>query len=370
LAVAILVALALLAAAPLAAESPAAALPRGRELRDRLGVAHVAGTYHLTDKPFLAEGADQVLALGSRVIKLYLLEPEKNYPFNTAWPKMASPVEAARSAPMREVFSRPFTTYVLTVYSVGRPEHYWTAGISEAQAADETRQFYELARHLLTAYRGTGKTFVLQHWEGDWAARGSTDAKAAIKPEAVAGMIGWLSARQAGVDKARAEAGEQGVHVYHAAEVNLVVQAMRDGRPGVADQVLPHARCDLVSYSAWDAGGDARTLREALDFIARHQGGRGPFGDRSVYLGEFGLPENDAGPEKVRATVRTVVETARDWGCPWIIYWQVYCNEARRRPVAKNDDVRGFWLLRPDGTRGAAWDVLRGLLAGDAPRRP
>ncbi|MBE3069214.1 MAG: hypothetical protein IMZ66_03155, partial [Planctomycetes bacterium] len=344
-----------------AAASRAAA---GRDIRDRLGVTHVNGQYHLTDKPFLAEGADAILALGSRVIKLYLFQPEKNYPFNTAWPAMASPAEAARAAPMREVFARPFTTYILTVYAAGRPEHYWREGVTPDQVADETRQFHDLALHLLTAYRGTGKTFVLQHWEGDWAARGSFDPKAPLTPRAAAGMIAWLRARQAGVEKARAEAGEQGVHVYHAAEVNLVVQAMRDGRPGVADRVLPEARCDLASYSAWDAGADARTLREALDFIARHQGGGGPFGDRAVYVGEFGLPETDAGPEKVRATVRTVIETARDWGCPWIVYWQVYCNEARRRPVATNADVRGFWLLRPDGTRGAAWDVLAGLLTG------
>ena len=351
----------------IAVQAMGASTPETRDLRDVLGVTHVAGSYHLTDKPFLTEGADQILALGSRVIKLYLFRPAKNYPFNATWPRFKSLVEMAASPAYRGVFTKPFTTYILTAYSFGRSEHYWTKGITDAEKADEARQFHELTRHLLNTYRGTGKTFVLQHWEGDWAARGSFDRKVDPTPEAFAGMAEWLKARQAGVESARKKVGQPGVHVYHAAEVNLVVQAMREGRPGVADKVLPHAHCDLVSYSAWDAGGDPKTLREALDFLARYQPDRPPFGNKNVYIGEFGLPENDRGPEAVRANVRNTVATAHAWGCPWILYWQVYCNEPRRRPVTRNDDVRGFWLLKPDGTRSAAYDVLRALLV---PPRP
>ena len=42
-----------------------------KNVRDVVGVTHVAGRYHLTDKDFLSEGADQILALGSRVIKVW-----------------------------------------------------------------------------------------------------------------------------------------------------------------------------------------------------------------------------------------------------------------------------------------------------------
>jgi hypothetical protein len=347
---------------------PAAPAPGpAKDVRDVLGVAHVAGTYHLTDGDFLGEGADQVLALGSRVLKLYLFQPARNYPFNTRWPEAATLAELAQSPPYAAVFRKPFTTYVLTVYALGRPEHYWRAGVSESEKADERRQFYELTKHLLAAWRGTGKTFVLQHWEGDWAVRGGFDPKTDPEPKAVQGMIDWLQARQEGVDLARAEVGERGVHVYHAAEVNLVVQSLRDGRPGVANRVLPQVRLDLVSYSAWDAQDDPKTLREALDFIASQAPPSRAFGNRNVYVGEFGKPENEFGPEKVRQTVRGAVRAALDWGCPYVIYWQVYCNEARRRPVRQNDDVRGFWLLRPDGTRAAAWDCLAEFLRPPPP---
>jgi len=351
-----------------ASEALCQTAPARKDLRDIIGVTHVAGKYHLTDKDFLNEGADQILALGSRVIKLYLLRPAHDYPFNTQWPETRSLVEVAQTAPYVAVFKKPFTTYIMTTYSVGRSDHYWRTGMSEADKADETRQFRELARHFLTTYRGTGKTFIFQHWEGDWAIRGKTDPKLDPTPQAIEGMIAWLNARQEGVNQARAEVGEHGVHVYHAAEVNLVVQSMRGGRPGVTNRVLPKTNVDLVSYSAWDGQGDPKTLRDALDFIAKNTPPSKVFGAKNVYLGEFGKPENDSTPAQVEQTIRTAVETGLDWGCPYIVYWQVYCNEARTTPVKGNADVRGFWLIRPDGTRTVAWDYFSRLLAGPGNR--
>jgi hypothetical protein len=83
-----------------------------------------------------------------------------------------------------------------------------------------------------------------------------------------------------------------------------------------------------------------------------------------VYIGEFGRPENDASADRVRATIRGVTAVAREWGCPYVVYWQVYCNEARRQPVRANADCRGFWLIRPDGMRGPAWACMQELLRG------
>jgi len=334
-----------------------------RDLRDVIGVTHVAGKYHLTDKDCLSEGADQIRALGSRVIKLYLtLPPERNYPFNSQWPKVRTLVELANTPYYRSVFEKPFTTYILTTYSAGRPNHYWKDGVTDEQACDEEEQFYRLARHLLTTYRASGKTFVLQHWEGDWAIRGSFDRKADPTPQAIAGMVRWLGARQKGVDRARAAAHEPGVRVFHAAEVNLVKIGMNDGRPTVTHKVLPQTRVDLVSYSAWDTEGDPALLRKALDYIARHVPDREPFGGRNVYLGEFGLPENDFPLPRVQQTVRGAMQTALDWGCPYVVYWQLYCNEPRRQPVKTNADVRGFWLLRPDGSKAWLWQELHDML--------
>ncbi len=339
--------------------------PPKRELRDVIGVTHVSGAYCLSEKEFLGEGADQILALGSRVIKLYLTVPpasnpaRRAYPFNSKWPQSRTLVELARTPYFRRVFDKPFTTYILTTYAAGRAQHYWRRGVTDAEARDEQRQFFELSRHLLTAYRGTGKTFVLQHWEGDWAIRGSFNPKVDPTPQAIQGMIRWLGARQAGVDQARAELGQNGVRVFHAAEVNLVKIGIRQRRPTVSNKVLPHTRVDLVSYSAWDTQDDGTEFRAALDYIAGQVPDRAPFGRRNVYIGEFGSPENERPLPQVKQAVGNVLSTALDWGCPWVVYWQLYCNEARRRPVDSNDDVRGFWLIRPDGTKTWAWGELQ-----------
>ena len=120
----------------------------------------------------------------------------------------------------KTLFNKPFTTYVLVVTSLGRPDYYWRDGITEEDQKDEEKQFYELTKYFLAAYRGTGKTFILQHWEGDWMVREEIDPAIDPTEDALNNMVTWLNARQAGVTKARAEIGCDGVHVYHAAEVN------------------------------------------------------------------------------------------------------------------------------------------------------
>jgi hypothetical protein len=374
----------------------AAQLAGAKELPDILGVTHVAGRYYLTEKDFLNEGADQILALGSRVIKVWFYgkrheHPTGVYAYNSQWPSADSLVEGARIPYFKQLFSKPFTTYILVVTSLGRDDGYWRNGISEEQKRDEQRQFYELAKHLLTEYKGAGKTFVLQHWEGDWMARGNFDAKTEPTPLALKSMIEWLNARQAGVNQARQEVGEQlvsrasspredaaqmaatpqlGVHMYHATEVNLVVQSMRNGSAGVVNKVLPHTQLDLVSYSAWDSAtshySDPNVLRDALDFIAANATDSPAFGNRNVYLGEFGMPENNYSLAQIQTAIPNAVQTGLNWGCPYIVYWQLYCNELKdpniKPPVKTNDAVRGFWLIRPDGTKSWVWDYFHDLL--------
>jgi hypothetical protein len=352
------------------AASAAALKSRPKKLPDIVGVTHVDGKYRLTDKDFLNEGADQILALGSRVIKVWFHNPSKSYPFNSQWPAAESMVETAQSPYFRKLFEKPFTTYIMMCFSKGRDPAYFRNVITQPQKLDEQNQFYELAKHLLTTYRQTDKTFVLQHWEGDWLIRSGYNANADPTPKAVKGMIDWLNARQAGVDRARAEVGCDGVSVYHAAEVNRVVSSMREGRSNLVNKVLPHTGLDLVSYSAWDATTehvkDPNAFGEALNFIAANMPDSPGFGNRNVYVGEFGMPENEFSAARIRRMIPDVVRTALDWGCPYIVYWQLYCNELKDRrrptPVTSNDAVRGFWLIRPDGSKAWTWDYFHELL--------
>ncbi len=341
-----------------------AAIPRASEA---LGVTHVDGKYCLTREPFLLEGADAVAALGVQVIKLYLTlnldgSSLQKYPFHTDWPPCRTLEELADAPPFREVFRRPFRVYVLTVYRPGVAAGYWLNGISAEQEREEQEALYRLAAYLMRTYRGSGKTFVFQNWEGDWAVRGHFDRNKPPSPEALQAMSRWLAARQRGVEQARRENPDSDVRVYHAVEVNLLRPSMESGMPCVLTHVVPHVHPDLVSYSAWDTQHDPELFRRSLDFIAQRAPDSPPFGDKNVYVGEFGLPENEHSQEDVTRLIRNVVSVGIDWGCPWVIYWQIYCNEVRRSPVRAPEDVRGFWLIRPDGSRAWAWDALRRVL--------
>ncbi|GAB6185815.1 hypothetical protein [Thermopirellula anaerolimosa] len=345
----------------------AATTPRARRA---LGVTHVDGKYCLSDSPFLLEGADAIAELGVQVIKLYLsLNPDgsslQKYPFHTDWPPCRTLEELADSPPFREVFSRPFRVFVLTVYRPGVSAGYWLRGISADQEREEQEAIYRIAAYLMRTHRGTGKTFVFQNWEGDWAVRGHFDRNQAPSSEALNAMSRWLAARQRGVEQARRENSQSDVRVYHAVEVNLLRPTIEQGMPCVLTHVVPEVRPDLVSYSAWDTQNDPELFRKSLDFIAQYAPDSAAFGKKNVYVGEFGLPENEHSREQVTQLIRNVVSVSVDWGCPWVIYWQVYCNEARRLPVRESQDVRGFWLIRPDGSHAWAWDALSQILRSE-----
>ena len=352
-----------------------------RRLADVIGATHVNGRYYFTDGDYLNEGADRVLEMGSRVIKVWFYgkaheHPDKVYPYNSDWPTVDDLVEGARLPYWRQLFAKPLTTYLMCVTSMGRKDDYWLDGISDEQAADETRQFYELTRHFLTEYEGTGKTFVFQHWEGDWMTRFRlpqwNDDSVDPPQEVFDNMIRWLNARQAGVNQARHEFANAGVEVYHAAEVNRVVRSLKEGRPNMVNRVIPFTTVDMVSYSSYDsifqtADNQPGLFGECLDFIKANLPPSAVFDEDSVYLGEFGVPENEFTLEQLQAVVRNAVETALDRNCPYIVYWQLYCNEPYpgvELPNWENRNYRGFWMIRPDGTTNWVYKYFQDLING------
>jgi len=87
--------------------------------------------------------------------------------------------------------------------------------------------------------------------------------------------------------------------------------------------------------------------------------------DNRVVIGEIGVPETQMGVEAVQRLLPEQVEIAAAYGCPHIVYWALYCNELRGDhplPVRQNDQVNGFWLIKPDGTKAWAWHYFDSLL--------
>ncbi|HBL26244.1 MAG TPA: hypothetical protein DD490_05345, partial [Acidobacteria bacterium] len=323
--------------------------------RDVLGSTHADGKYNFTGENFLNEGADQLLELGTRVIKVWF-DPNSTptYPFNSKWgPPPQNLEDLARHPYYRELFDKPFSTFIL-VLARRVPVNDFIDGMTPEEATVEREQTYGLARHLLTTYAGTGKTFVLQNWEGDHLLRRGLKEGEVPDRTRVRGMAAWLNARQVGVLNARRDVPAEGVTVAHAVEVNLLREAMA-GNVTVTNDVVPLTRADLYSYSSWDVQFDPAELVRALDYLAAKAPDSSLYGRRNVYLGEFGAAKDHVADEQDRAAViRELTDAALGWGVRWAVYWQLYCNEPARvytTPRPANQDLRGFWLIRPDGVR-------------------
>ncbi len=178
-------------------------------------------------------------------------------------------------------------------------------------------------------------------------------------------MIDWLNARQAGIVAARKEVPDTDVHVY-GERANRVKDSM-DGKPGVANSVLPHTTVDLASYSSWDMQDSEETLGKAVDYLASQLPATAAFGQNthSVYLGEYGAPENGRGADVVNANISNAIAVVKSRQIPYAVYWEI-CNENRPKttpPIADDADVLGFWMVKPDGHPGMAWHRYHRLLA-------
>lgn len=184
-----------------------------------IGSSHVIQRYYFGNKNCLNEGADRLLEMGSKVIKIWYYNggetPDILYLFNSNWISAESLVEGLNNTHYSELFDKPFKTFVLNIASfVDKTNaYYWKDKLSQAQINQEEAEFYEFTKALLKKYEGTGKTFVLQHHEGDWHLRGNINPDIDPIPEALTRMTTWLNARQKGVTRARKEIAASNVLV-------------------------------------------------------------------------------------------------------------------------------------------------------------
>ena len=333
-----------------------------------LAASHVAGDYRLTAEPFLLEGAKLAANLNPNAIFVYLT-PEyssRDYPATDFGPGPISDLEdLARSEPYQQLFSLPFSTYVITAYSFATYD--WVnasqrGALTPAAAAAETAELYGLARYLLQTYQGTGKTFILKNWEGDWAMNQSFDPYQVPDSTQIAAMTDWLGARHAGVAQARAElAALTGVRVADAIEFNLPGRA-RWNIPSLLGQVAPAVDSDYLAYSAWESvtistSADLRRgLLDDIAFIRAHPAAAG----RDLIISEYGFRES-AYPDSGARTAEAA-QAFLDAAVPLAFYWGILDNECQNDQPGPPGTCQGYGLLRQDGERAPAWSALRTLL--------
>lgn len=332
---------------------------RPRPVPVGLGVAHVAGGYSVakSGESFLSAGAHRTLELGQSTLKLFVT-PKFREQYPQAWPDGVDSLEGlVRTPAFVEVFDLPFETFVLTTvsFSMGVDDP-WRSGDATLRLAGERRELEGMLRFLSTRYAGTGKSFVVQNWEGDWALAGGFDRAKTIDEGSVQRMQTWLNQRQAVIEEVRQNA-PPGVHFAGAVEANLVLDSAKTTR--VTSAVLPEVCTDLVSYSAWEAtdvgalpeAQQASTLEARLTTALKLLADAAPVGAQT-YLGEFGLPEREL--ETIAPLVTRTLEASARSGAVGAVYWQVFDNEC------SGGACRGLWLVRPDGTPGDAVGALRG----------
>ncbi|CAK9109117.1 unnamed protein product [Durusdinium trenchii] len=334
-------------------------------------------------RPVLLDGAETLIDMGSRLIKIALFRPAWNYAVNSEWPSDESfPTlkSVAVHEHFRHLWEMDFDTYVLVAYSTagGRSAGnmaagYWVQGITEEQEAEEELQFYEAAAFFLETY--PHKTFVFTNCEGDWEIRGGLGVQRAPHEAAFASMARWLQARQAGVTRARQRHRMPGAagNVYLAGEVNLVAESLFEGKPNVVNRVLPFVQLDMVSYSSYDTQQDLREFEAALRYLAsqHNRSAWSPNGMSALMLGEFGLPQSKMTLPDITYILGNVINSALAMGVSYILFWETFCNEClpgpgcgadgrcrEKVPVTEVDRLNGFWLVWPDGTKAWPWRYL------------
>ena len=165
------------------------------------------------------------------------------------------------------------------------------------------------------------------------------------------------------------------MHLFHYTELNLVQKAIA-GRTTVCNSVLPHTNVDMVSYSSYDSldltqGAPAMRdrLKIALDYIAAKLPPKDlDWNAPRVFIGEYGFPIRQVKtPNAQEAAAREVIRAGLAWGCPFILYWEMYDNEMEEG----SEKTSGFWMIDNHGViqpvyrmhrlcieRGRQWDAL------------
>jgi hypothetical protein len=350
------------------------------------GIAHVSGNYGFTQNNYLVEGAQKISQLGSDSIFVYLTPWFRSqYPDKATanWPAAnpTSVAQLAQTSPYDTVFHLPFKTIVLSVYTFANMDYLPGFAQSNDRQNAEQKEMYELAKYLYSRFSGTGKTFILKNWEGDWVGLGGVGSSTAgnIPENTAQDMIAWLKARQAGVTQARNEANDSSVTVLNGVEVNRVLDYAQQGLTRVINAVVPQVNADMVTYSSYDStaiGNDAPSMEQALNQALQTIEKLAPdpmgLGNRRILISEYGLFENQlAGATSWRA--QAILSTAKNAGIYGAFLWDVFdnsCSQPSGQPAAVDTPVgnparpadsncRGLWAVRPDGSTSPVISVLK-----------
>ncbi len=318
-----------------------------------LGTQAIGGRYHFTEDTPLLESAKRIRELGSNMMKFTMsregsFDPAKgNVPVRDESVKSLLDL-ATREPSHKAVLDMPFHTFFIWAYPLGCKT---SAGrFAEADHEREYREMYDLSCHLLRTYSGTGKQFYLGHWEGDWHLRPHFDPKQGFPEGYRQQFIEWLRVRQRAIDDAKRDTPHQDVALWNYTEVNLVQPYLKGGEC-LTNDILPEVDVDFVSYSCYDSlqKGIRDDLFAALNHIESKLRPKAGIKGKRVFIGEYGFPTRRYTAEEQNTKTIQTMRAAIAWGCPFALYWELYCNELN------DGKLGGFWLIDDKGVKQPVW---------------
>ncbi len=318
-----------------------------------LGTQAIGGRYHFTQHEPLLESAKLIAELGSGIMKFSISKQasfgKKKANVRGDNPGLKTLAEIAEKEPThRAVLDMAFTHFFLWAYPFTT---HGSAGTFKTTERDlEYREMFDLAAHLLQTYSGTGKKFYLGHWEGDWHLRPHFDPKQHFPEGFGDNFIAWLNVRQQAIDDAKRDTPHHNVEVWHYTEANLVEPFLKGGQC-LANDVLPQVDVDFVSYSCYDSlqRGIRDDLHATLNHIESKLKPKPAISGKRVFIGEYGFPARRYSPEEQnRKSIETMI-AAIEWGCPFVLYWELYDNEGTPEKPG------GFWLINENNEKQPLW---------------
>jgi hypothetical protein len=306
-----------------------------------IGTQTIGPSYGFTSNDRLVETAQAILNMGSNILKINL--GTNSYSI-TGRPAYRTLTELVRDDPsFSKVLDMPFTYF----FFWARSNADWADGYSTTERSADSLQLAELTTYLLTMFNNTGKQFFLGHWEGDWYLLTNYDASYVPSDTRCNNMIQWYNARQNAIDEAKEVTIHNNVEVFSYCEVNRVVDA-KNGLRRVVNKVLPFSNVDYVSYSSYDAQGLSQTeFNNVLNYIEGNLPPKPQIQGKRVFIGEIGRNAADFSFSKMQheSVNRDNIRKALLWGCPFVLYWEMYNNEIA------NNVQKGFCLIDDKNTK-------------------
>eukprot|EP00879_Flechtneria_rotunda_P023895 GHRR01025305.1.p1 GENE.GHRR01025305.1~~GHRR01025305.1.p1 ORF type:complete len:319 (+),score=71.55 GHRR01025305.1:298-1254(+) len=250
----------------------------------------------------------------------------------------------------------PFRSFIFWAGRCAGPGR--TIKQTDLDGIDVYKEMYKLAVYLLKRYNGSGKTFMIGHWEGDWCIRDALNKELKPNPQKVKDLVELLSDKQRAIDDAKRDNKcVKDVHVWHYTEANLVEQSIKEGSGWVSvintvvKQVKP-----AIDYVSVSVGGDS--LREVnptvafhktLDYAHRQLPYKRGVPEPRVFAGEyyFDLRNRDDAvaiyaptPQLQKQRGCWAAASGVAWGAPYMMWWAFYDNER-----TSSGNFRGYWLV-------------------------